>query len=129
MCSILQKNFGWPSTGTHRCYNRDCDKIVECVPYNSALCSDCHPRYHKSECSHCKYDGMVIGWGSSVDLTFWKRQLDFICINSHPLTDPNAVRYASNTDHKSLDLFLLGPHEIPLRSQRRQKNRINKTRQ
>lgn len=49
MNSILQKNLGWPTTGTHRCLNIGCDKTVYCNPYNSALCTICFPIYLKSE--------------------------------------------------------------------------------
>lgn len=53
MSSILQKNFGWPSSDTHRCFNIDCDQIIDCHPTNSALCKDCHSRYHKTEFTTC----------------------------------------------------------------------------
>lgn len=51
MCSLLQKNFGWPTTGTHRCIG--CDKTVNCTPTNSAACRDCHSNYHERCCSFC----------------------------------------------------------------------------
>jgi hypothetical protein len=76
MCSILQKNFGWPTTGTHRCIG--CDKTVDCNPTNSAACESCHPQYHKRCCSFCS-NILIFEWGSRAsqdNLSYHEKQLE-----------------------------------------------------
>lgn len=113
MCSILQKNFGWPTTGTHRCYNMDCDQIIDCRPNNTALCGNCHSRYHKSECSTCPnyYTKPIFPM---------LPKLVYELIDLVPLTEKGSMK------QQRIDSVLLGHPEISLRSQRRQKNRLNK---
>lgn len=53
-CALLQRKMGWPTVGTHRCYNADCNNRIRCSPLSSALCSSCHPLYHDTQCSFCQ---------------------------------------------------------------------------
>lgn len=49
----LQKDYGWPKEGTHKCYNIDCENIIQCVPLNGSLCSDCCEKF-RCQCYECE---------------------------------------------------------------------------
>lgn len=48
----IQKRYGWPAEGLHKCYNIDCSNVIDCNPLNGALCPECHPKY-QCQCFEC----------------------------------------------------------------------------
>lgn len=59
----IQKNYGWPSTGKHCCYNMDCKNVIDCNPNSSPLCSTCHSKYR----CKCVFASVSIGEYHSKD--------------------------------------------------------------